>query len=282
MVLFDSHCHINSREFDADRAEVIARMKSAGLCGAVVIGCEKKELAPLSELVNQNPGFLWGAWACHPEYEARDEEPDVEAIVRANSAENFVAVGETGLDYYWCKPPRDWQVERFLRHIEAAKILRKPIIVHARDAEADAARILRAENAGETGFVMHCFSAGSDVARDVLDAGGMIGINGNVTFKKSEIIREACKFTPLSRILAETDCPYLAPVPRRGRRNEPAFVAYTVAKIAELHGCSEEEAAHATASNALNFFHIDSGQAAVPESLVSPAADDRGMDQHTE
>ena len=256
MVLFDSHCHINAPEFDEDREAVIARMKEAGLAGAVVIGCEAKELEPLNALVAAHPGYLWGAWACHPEYEKVEREPSVEEIVRANSREDFVAVGETGLDYHWCQPPLEWQAERFVRHIEAAKRLGKPLIVHAREAEAEAADILRAENAGETGFVLHCFSAGPDVARKVLDCGGMIGINGNVTFKRSALIQEACRYTPLSRILAETDCPYLAPVPRRGRRNEPAFVSFTAAKIAQLHECAPEEAALETARNAVRFFHL--------------------------
>ena len=256
MVLFDSHCHINAPQFDEDREAVIARMKEAGLTGAVVIGCEAKELEPLRALVAANAGFLWGAWAYHPEYEDRSQEPAVEEIVEANRRDDFVAVGETGLDYYWCKPPVPWQVERFVRHIEAAKRLGKPLIVHAREAELAAAEILHAEGADSVGFVMHCFSSTPDVARKVLDWGGMIGINGNVTFKKSDDIRESCRIAPLSRLLAETDCPYLAPVPKRGKRNEPSFVSYTVAKIAELHGCSAEEAALATARNAEQFFRI--------------------------
>lgn len=269
MLLFDSHCHINAPEFDQDRAEVIARMKEAGLCGAVVIGCETRELEPLRSLVSANPGYLWGAWAYHPEYRDTEPEPDVEAIVRANSTKDFVAVGETGLDFHWCEPPRDWQVERFVRHIEAARRLGKPLIVHAREAEAEAADILRAENAGETGFVLHCFSSSPEVARRVLDAGGMVGINGNVTFKRSTLIQESCRAVPLERILAETDCPYLAPVPRRGRRNEPSFVSFTVAKIAELHGCTVEEAASATTQNAIKFFRLPGG--ASPQQQGGPA-----------
>ncbi len=256
MVLFDSHCHINAPQFDEDRDAVIGRMKAAGLAGAVVIGCEAKELEPLKALVAANPGFLWGAWAYHPEYEDLSCEPTVEEIVQANAREDFVAVGETGLDYYWCKPPVPWQGERFVRHIEAAKRLGKPLIVHARDAEAAAADVLKAEHAGDTGFVLHCFSAGPEVAQKVLDTGGMIGINGNVTFKKSTLIQEACRYTPLSRILAETDCPYLAPVPKRGKRNEPSFVSFTTAKIAELHECKPEEAALETARNAVRFFRL--------------------------
>ena len=265
MALFDSHCHINARQFSEDRAEVIARMHDAGLAGAVVIGCEDSELAPLKELLGAHPGFLWGAWALHPEYEQVEHEPTAEEIARANSDPNFVAVGETGLDYYWCKPPRDWQVERFRRHIEAARMVGKPLIIHARDAESDAADILRGEDAGSIGFVMHCFCAGPDVARKVLDAGGMIGINGNVTFRNAELIRETCRFCPLDRILAETDCPYLSPVPMRGHRNEPSYVAHTVAKIAQLHGCTVEEAARTTTDNALRFFRLEEPRAVTQE-----------------
>ena len=267
MQLFDSHCHINARQFAQDRPEVISRMRGAGLVGAVVIGCEDCELEPLRELLAAHPGFLWGAWALHPEYEDVAHEPTAEEIARANAPDNFVAVGETGLDYYWCKPPRDWQAERFVRHIEAARMIGKPLIVHARDAEADAAEILRENNAGETGFVMHCFCAGPDVARRVLDSGGMIGINGNVTFRNAELIRETCRYCPLDRILAETDCPYLSPVPMRGKRNEPAYVAHTVAKIAELHGCTPEEAALATTLNARRFFRLESSSGTVAQEL---------------
>lgn len=261
MVLFDSHCHINAPQFDSDRADVIRRMKEAGLTGAVVIGCEEKELEPLRALVRSEPGFLWGAWALHPEYAPDDaehmtHEATVEEIVRANTDPAFVAVGETGLDYYWQKPPVPWQVERFVRHIEAAKRLGKPLIVHARDAEEAATEILRSEHAGDTGFVLHCFSSTPEVARKALDAGGMIGINGNVTFRHSAVIQDSCRAVPLDRILAETDCPYLAPVPKRGKRNEPSFVSYTVAKIAELHGVLPEEAARMTEGNARRFFRI--------------------------
>lgn len=256
MRLFDSHCHINSKEFDEDREEVIARMKESGLTGAVVIGCEDPELKPLRALLSQHPGYLWGAWALHPEYQDVDHEPTVEEICSANADPNFVAVGETGLDYYWHKPPCPWQVERFLRHIEAAKRLGKPLIIHARDAESEAVDILKSENAGETGFVLHCFSSTAEVAKKALDAGGMIGINGNITFKRSVAIQDACAAIPMDRILAETDCPYLAPVPKRGRRNEPSFVAYTVAKIAALHQIAAEEAARMTEANARRFFRL--------------------------
>ena len=257
--LFDSHSHINAPEFAEDRAAVIDRMKTAGLVGAMVIGCEEREIGTVTDLVRTNPGFLYGAWALHPEYEVSDEHPEVtfERIVDVCSAPEMVAVGETGLDYHWCKGDLTWQKNRFRRHIEAALHLKKPIIVHAREAEDDALAILTEMNAGDAGFVLHCFGGTTDCALKAVDAGGLVSFTGVVTFKSAAALAETARVVPLQHLMVETDCPYMAPVPYRGKRNEPAFVAKVAEKIAAVKDLSFEEVARVTTENALNFFHLN-------------------------
>lgn len=257
--LFDSHCHINAPEFAYDRADVIRRMKAAGLVGAMVIGCEEKEIGLVTDLVRGNPGFLYGAWALHPEYEVTDEHPEVtlEHIVDVCSAPEMAAVGETGLDYHWCKGDLTWQKNRFRRHIEAALHLKKPLIVHAREAEDDALAILTEMHAGDVGFVLHCFGGTMDCALKAVDAGGLVSFTGVVTFKSATALAETAEAVPLEKLMVETDCPYMAPVPYRGKRNEPAFVAKVAEKIATVKDLPYDEVAWVTTENALNFFHLN-------------------------
>ncbi len=256
--LFDSHGHINAPEFAADRNAVIARMKEAGLIGGTVIGCDESEIELVTTIVRENPGFLHGAWALHPEYEVTPERPEVslERILEVCSAPEIIAVGETGLDYHWCKGDLAWQKARFRRHIEAAKILKKPVIVHAREAEEDALTILKEMHAGDVGFVLHCFGGTTDCALATVDAGGFVGFTGVVTFKSAAALAQTAQQVPLANLLIETDCPYMAPVPYRGKRNEPAFVAKVAEKIAAVKGLTYDEVAEATTSNALKLFSL--------------------------
>ena len=256
--LFDSHGHINAPEFSEDRDAVVARMKEAGLVGGLVIGCEEAEIETVVRLVRSHPGFLHGAWALHPEFEVTAERPEVslERILEVCSAPEMVAVGETGLDYHWCHGDLAWQKQRFRRHVEAAKILKKPLIVHAREAEDDALEILEETHAADVGFVMHCFGGSTECALRAVAAGGMVSFTGVITFKSARALCETVKAVPLERLMIETDCPYMAPVPHRGRRNEPAFVSQVARRIAELKEVSYEEVCRATTENALQFFHI--------------------------
>lgn len=256
MRLFDSHSHINDAAFDEDREAVIGRMREAGLEGALVVGCDYGEEKKVLELVDAAPGFLYGAWALHPEYEDRRECP-VEEIVSVCRDPRIRAVGETGLDYHWCKGDLTWQKERFARHIEAAKLLGKPLVVHAREAEGDALDILAAHYAGEVGFVMHCFGGSLEEARRTVELGGLVSFTGVLTFKNAGALREIAAALPLNCLMAETDCPYMAPVPHRGKRCEPAFVAEVVRTLASLHGLTPEEAASVTTDTARRFFGID-------------------------
>lgn len=251
----DSHCHLTDRAFDADREETIARMKAAGMPAAVTIGCEDGDIAPLRALLDAHPGFLFGAWAVHPEYpDAR--EADVDEIAERASEPGMCAVGETGLDFYWCKEPLDWQRDRFRRHIAAARLAGRPLIVHARDAEDAALEILKAEGAGDTGFVMHCFCGSPETARGVVDAGGHVSFTGNLTFRRNDALRAIAAELPLERLMIETDSPYMAPVPFRGRRCEPAYAREVGAAIAAARGLPVEEVLLATCRTTVRFFGL--------------------------
>lgn len=254
--LFDSHCHINSSEFDEDRTETIERMKAAGLVGALVLACEVKEYEPLIALLEQNVGFLYGAWALHPEYE-NVEEVTVEEIVAKNRHPQMVAVGETGLDYHWCKGDLTWQKARFVRHIEAARILNKPLVIHAREAESDALDILAANNAGDMGFVMHCYGGDAATAKRAVDLGGLVSFTGVLTFKNAQDLRDVAKVLPLSSLMIETDCPYMAPVPFRGKRNEPSYVGAVAHTLADIFNMPASEVAEITTATARKFFKLD-------------------------
>jgi len=254
--LFDSHCHINAAEFNADREAVIRRMKEAGLVGALVLGCERAEARGVIELARSHKRFLYAAWALHPEFEGVSEV-NVEEIQSICSAPEIVAVGETGLDYHWCKGDLTWQKARFRRHIKAAKALNKPLVVHAREAEADALEILKEEGAREVGFVLHCFGGDLATAKRCIDLGGMISFTGVLTFKNASPLRAIVREIALTSLMVETDCPYMAPVPYRGKRNEPAYVEQIARCIAREKGLSYEEVARVTTQNARRFFKLE-------------------------
>lgn len=252
----DAHCHLTDPAFREDLEQVIDRMKASGMIAAVTIGCEDADIAPLEKLLAAYPGFLFGAWAVHPEYpDAR--EADVDEIAERASAPQMCAVGETGLDFYWCKEPLDWQRDRFRRHIAAARRAGKPLIIHARDAEAEALEILREERAGDMGFVMHCFCGSLETALGAVEAGGHVSFTGNITFKKNAPLREIAARLPLDRLMIETDAPYMAPVPYRGKRCEPWHAMEAGRAIAAAKGLSFEEVLAATCANAVKFFRIN-------------------------
>ncbi|MGN1209182.1 MAG: TatD family hydrolase [Duodenibacillus sp.] len=253
--VFDSHSHVNAPEFDADREAVLARMREAGMAGAVVVACDRPEAAPMIALVERYRGFLAGAWALHPEYEDRPEVT-LEEILQICAHPAVCAVGETGLDYHWCRGDLSWQRARFARHIEAAQRLDKPLIIHAREAESDALDILERHEAARTGFVLHCFGGSAEDARRCVLLGGLISVTGVVTFKNADNLRDIVREIPLEALMIETDCPYMAPVPMRGRRCEPTYVAAVAQEIARVKGLAPETVAQATTQNALRFFRL--------------------------
>ncbi len=253
--LIDSHSHIEASDFDEDRDAVVARMQAANVCASVVIGCDEDDYPKVLELAAAHPDVIFGAWGLHPEFEDAPETT-LETIVHHCSHPSIVAVGETGLDFYWCKEPLEWQRRRFRMHIEAARILGKPLVIHARDSEPEALDILEEMHAGDMGFVMHCYSHTLACALRAIDAGGLVSFTGSLTFKRNDALRAVCAGLPLGKFMLETDSPYMAPVPLRGRRCEPAFVPHIARTAAEVHGIDIEEVARVTTQTAIDFFRL--------------------------
>lgn len=257
-MFFDTHCHIHMPQFDNDRTEVIERLKAAQVNRAVIVATEEAEIKQVLAMTEAAEG-LYGAFAVSPQ----DEElPDLtaEEIASRVNHPKMVAVGETGLDYHYCHEPLDWQRNRFATHIEAALLAAKPLIIHSREAQDDTIDILKANNADRCGFVLHCFCGDWDFAKKALDMGGFLSFSGIVTFRSAVDIQEVAKKAPSDRIFIETDSPYLAPVPLRGKRNEPSFVPYVTQYLAQLRQDSVENIARLTMNNANRFFGLSHDQ----------------------
>lgn len=253
-MLVDSHCHLDYLARDGDLDAVVARARASGVGAMITIGTRLSEFEAVRAIAARYAD-VWCSVGVHP-HEAAPEGPDDPAPLLARAAdERVVGIGETGLDYHYEHSPRARQQDSFRVHIAAARESGLPLIVHTREADADTAAILEAEHAkGPFGGVIHCFTAGPELARAALDLGFYISVAGIVTFKKAEALRAVVREVPLDRLLVETDAPYLAPVPMRGKRNEPAFLAHTAAALAELKGISVDELARATTDNALRLF----------------------------
>lgn len=257
-MFFDTHCHIHMPQFDADREVVLERMREAQISRAVIVATEENEIDAVSALAQKNEG-LFTAFAVSPQDETL---PDLtaEEIARKMLLPKMVAVGETGLDYHYCHEPLDWQRKRFGTHIDAALIARKPLIIHSREAEDDTIAILKAHHAEECGFVLHCFCGDWDFAKKALDLGGYLSFSGIVTFRSAVDIQEVARKAPEDRLFIETDSPYLAPVPLRGKRNEPSFVPHVAQYLAQLRHTTLEDIAQVTMLNANRFFGLSDAQ----------------------
>jgi TatD DNase family protein len=262
VVYIDSHCHLCFPELVADRDGILARMAQAGVTGALNICVTLEEFPSVLALAESQPN-IWCSVGVHPDYPAGSsaqgapiEEPTVERLVALAAHPRVVAIGETGLDYYRLKEPLDWQRERFRTHIRAAREARKPLVIHTRAAADDTLRLMREEGAGEVGGVMHCFTESWSVARAALDLGFYISFSGIVTFKSAVELQDVARRVPLERLLVETDAPYLAPVPHRGKTNEPAFVPLVAAKIGVLRGMDGAEVGHLSRGNCMLLFNM--------------------------
>ncbi len=260
MMFVDSHCHLSFPELSGDIDAVVERMAAAGVTAALNVCVTLEEFPRVLALAKRFPNIVCSV-GVHPDYPAGDaqegaplQEPDVDTLVRLAAEPKVVAIGETGLDYYRLKEPLDWQRERFRTHIRAARRCGKPLIVHTRAAAADTLRLMREEGAAEAGGVMHCFTETWEVAQAALDLGFFISFSGIVTFKSATELQEVATKVPLDRLLIETDSPYLAPVPYRGRPNEPSYVPHVAAKIATLRGVLQDEIARASSDNFARLF----------------------------
>ncbi|HVX82578.1 MAG TPA: TatD family hydrolase [Devosiaceae bacterium] len=253
-MLIDSHCHLDFEALALDLDGVLARAAEAGVSGMVTISTRVREFDRLRAIVERHDR-VWCSVGTHPHH--ADEEPDItiDDLVRLASHPKCVAIGEAGLDYHYDTSSREGQAAGFRRHIAAARITQLPLVIHAREADADVGDILEEEmGQGPFPFILHCFSSGAELARRGLALGGYISFSGILTFKNAEEIREVAAFVPADRMLVETDAPYLAPVPHRGKSNEPAFVRFTAERLAEVRGVSFDEMAAQTTQNFAELF----------------------------
>ncbi len=256
-MFIDTHVHLNADQYEEDLQEVINRALEAKVEKMVVIGFDRKTIERTMELIGQYD-FIYGVIGWHPVDAIDCTQEDLEWIEELAAHPKIVGIGETGLDYYWDKSPKDVQQVIFRKQIQLAQKINLPIIIHNRDATGDVVKILHEENAASVGGVMHCFSGSVETARECIAMNFMISLGGPVTFKNARSPKEVATEIPLEHLMIETDAPYLAPHPYRGKRNEPAFVPLVAEEIARLKGLTIEEIAQATTDNAKNFFGIDS------------------------
>ena len=253
-MLIDSHCHFCFPELLSDADGVLARMRAAGVGMALNISTSMDDLNAVVEFAQEREG-IFATVGIHPD-NVDEGEPSLEELIAHARRDKVVAIGETGLDYFRLKEPLEWQRERFRRHIRAARETGKPLVIHTRASAEDTLKIMREEKAQEVGGVMHCFTEDAGVARASMDLGFLISFSGIVTFKNAQSLRNVVREVPDDCILVETDSPYLAPVPFRGKTNEPAYVAHVAATVAEVRGQSVEHIHNVTSDNFLKLFNI--------------------------
>ncbi|MBT9523593.1 MAG: TatD family hydrolase [Dechloromonas sp.] len=251
-MLVDSHCHLDFPDLANRMPDVLQRMQENQVDLAVCIGVNLEDFPQVIALAEQH-AQLYATVGVHPEY-TDVEEPDEDRLLGLAAHPKVIAIGETGLDYYWQKDQPEWQRDRFRTHIRAAKRCVKPLVVHTRDSAADTLRVLKEEGADAVGGVMHCFTENWDIARLALDLGFYLSFSGIVTFKNAIIVKEVAKKCPLDRLLVETDSPYLAPAPYRGKPNEPAYVRYVAEEVAKLRSISIDQVHQATTDNFFSLF----------------------------
>ena len=253
-MLVDSHCHLDFPAFADDFPAMLERARAAGVRTLQTISTRLATVDTILDVASRDPD-IWCSVGLHPHEAATEEDVSPDRIVALSDHPDVIGVGETGLDYYYEHSPRERQQESFRNHIEASRRTGLPLIVHARDADDDIVAVLREEyEAGPFPGLIHCFTAGPELARAALDIGFLISISGIVTFKKAENVHAAAREVPLDRLLVETDAPFLAPVPHRGKRCEPAFVARTAAAVAELRQIDPSRLAEATTDNFFRLF----------------------------
>lgn len=254
-MLVDTHAHIDFEDYQDDFDTLLQNCREAGVEKIIIPGVESSTFERIMGLVNKYDN-LFGAIGIHPCDAKEWNENSYELIKNLASSPKVVAIGEIGLDYYWDKTYNDLQKEVFAKQIEIAKELKKPIIVHDREAHGDTLEILKATNAKEVGVVMHCFSGSAEFAMECVKEGFYVALGGVVTFKNAKKPHEVAKVVPIENLLLETDSPYLTPEPYRGKTNSPAYVRFVAQKIAELRGISVDEVEEATTQNAHRLFGI--------------------------
>ncbi|MFM9904245.1 MAG: TatD family hydrolase [Pyrinomonadaceae bacterium] len=270
MIFIDSHCHIDGEQFDADRDEVVQRARDAGVAAMLNIGTGDPNTDDFRRAVAVAERYegVYAAVGVHPHDAKLYDDKAEDHLIDLAKSEKVIAWGEIGLDYYYDHSPRDLQRDVFRRQIRTARGLNLPILIHSRDADDETVEILteetengkrKTENGRDEfpGGIMHCFGGTPEMAEALIEIGFLISFAGNVTFKKAENLRDAARAVPLDRLLIETDCPFLTPVPFRGKRNEPSFVVHTAKFLADLYGVDLETVAEHTTRNFLDFFNLE-------------------------
>ena len=254
--IFETHAHYEDESFNEDREAVIASLFQNNIGWVVNVGASMDTCRKTVELVKRYDNF-YGALGVHPSEVAELTEDDMKWLeCTINSTDKIVAVGEVGFDYHWPEPTRELQAKWFERQLELVAAVKKPVIIHSREADADTKDILKAHNNEFYGGIIHCYSYSKESARDYLNMGYHIGVGGVVTFKNGKRLKETVEYMPLDRLVLETDCPYMAPEPYRGRRNNSLYLSYVVAEIARIKGITEEEVIKITRDNASKLFGI--------------------------
>lgn len=253
-MLVDSHCHINFPELAADLDGVINRMRSADVGCALCVSVSLESLGHVLEIA-EGLDDVWASAGVHPDH-TEGEDPSTERLEALLAHPRVIATGETGLDYYRLTGDLEWQRERFRTHIRAARKTGKPLIIHTRSAAADTLRIMREEGAERVGGVVHCFTETWETAKAAIDLGFMISFSGILTFKNAVALREVARKVPEDRLLIETDAPYLAPVPHRGRTNEPSYVRFVAEELGRVRNLADEAVAEITTANFFRLFRL--------------------------
>lgn len=248
----DSHCHLDLPELASRTDDALQAMRDNRVTHALCVSVNMEKWPGVLALAEGHDN-LYASVGKHPD-QAEGYEPTEDDLVARAQHPKIVAIGETGLDYYWQKDAPEWQRERFRTHIRAARACGKPLIIHTRDAAADTLRVMRKEHADEAGGVMHCFTESQDVADQAMELGFYISFSGIVTFKNAQALKEVARTLPLDRLLIETDAPFLAPVPFRGKTNQPAYVVHVAEEIAKLRGVPVETIAEASTRNFFRLF----------------------------
>ena len=248
-MIIDTHAHYDDKAFDNDRHELLTSLEKSGIAAVVNVAADMKSLEDVPRLAHEY-NFVYGAIGLHPDNVGALDDGVMDKMRHLLEDPKMVAVGEIGLDYHWNVEPKDVQMEAFARQIELAKEAGKPIMVHSREAANDTMQVIKDTRAYDAGGIIHCYAYSPEMAREYVKMGFYLGVGGTVTFKNARKIKEVVAEIPLESLVLETDCPYLAPEPNRGKRNSSLNLPYVAAKIAEIKGCRKEEVEEITYNNA--------------------------------
>lgn len=254
-MIFDTHAHYDDEAFQEDRDELLNSLSTHGIEAVVNVGASIQTTKNTLELMKKYP-LVYGAVGVHPSETEELNDNLIDWLKHVSGEKKVVAIGEIGLDYYWKEPDPEIQKHWFVRQLQLAREVKLPVIIHSRDAAQDTLDIMKAEKAGEIGGVIHCFSYGTEMAREYLNMGFYLGIGGVVTFNNGRKLKEVVEYMPLDRIVLETDCPYLSPVPNRGKRNSSLNLPYVAEAISQIKGISPEEVIKITNQNARNLYRL--------------------------